>query len=403
MRKRVYTQLIKQHFAENRQMLFLMGPRQVGKTTVSKDLLRHYSVGTYINWDDNDDKRLILSGPHAVAEKAKLFNQRKSKALIIFDEIHKYNNWKNFLKGFFDKYEEDAHILITGSSRLDVYRRSGDSLMGRYFILRMHPFTVGEVVKPHFGQKIISSPKSVSSAHLENMLKFSGFPEPYTKSSRQFYSRWNSLRKALLFREDLRELTQVQELSQMELLAEILRNYAGQQGNYSSLSKSVGVSVNTIKRWINILRSFYYCFEVRPWSKNVTRSLLKEPKFYLWDWSWVKDNGARLENFVASHLLKNVHMWTDLGLGDFQLHYLRDKNQREVDFLVSRDSKPWFVVEVKTSVSKPLSPALTYYKDMLNVPYAFQLVFDEPFLDNDCFSKKGIFKVSALTFLSQLQ
>ena len=189
----------------------------------------------------------------------------------------------------------------------------------------------------------------------------------------------------------------------MELLSEILQNYAGQQGNYTSLSKSVGVSVNTIKRWINILRSFYYCFEVRPWTKNITRSLLKEPKFYLWDWSLVKDFGARLENFVASHLLKNIHMWTDLGLGNFQLHYLRDKDQREVDFLVSTDDKPWFLVEVKASVSKPLSPALKYYQDMLDIPYAFQVVFDIPFIDNDCFAKKCNLKVPATTLLSQLE
>ncbi len=401
MKKRLYLKVAKKHFEENRQMLFLMGPRQVGKTTISQELLESYQDGVYINWDNVKHQQMILDGGDDIVELAKLDLDKEEKSLIVFDEIHKFRDWKNFLKGFFDTYEKRAHILVTGSSRLDTYRRGGDSLMGRYFLLRTHPLSIREALTDEPVEEFPAEQRNIRNAQLEGLLRFGGFPEPFLKNTDQFYKRWKDLRHSMLFREDIRDLTRVQELASMELLAELIRSQSGQQSTYDSFSKKIRCSAGTVRRWIEILKSFYYCFEVRPWSKNVTRSLLKEPKFYLWDWSLVEKDGFRFENFVASHLLKAVHFWTDCGLGEYGLFYVRDKYKREVDFLLTKDRKPWILVETKVAVKKSLSSSLGYFQEMLDAPHAFQIALDAPFVNKDCFAEKGPIKVSAKTFLSQ--
>ena len=283
MKQRLYLEIAKNHFKEYRQMLFLMGPRQVGKTTICQELQKHYQHSIYLNWDNVKHQSMILDGGEEIAKIAKLDQIREEKSLIVFDEIHKFGGWKNFLKGFFDIYEKQAHILVTGSSRLDVYRKGADSLMGRYFILRAHPLSIREIATSTPPTEFPANQTKVEQSKVDCMLRFGGFPEPYLKGTPQFYNRWKDLRHTMLFHEDLRELSRIQELGQMELLAELLRNQIGELTTYTSLAKKIRVSVDTIRRWIEILKSFYYCFEVRPWSKNVTRSLLKEPKFYLWD------------------------------------------------------------------------------------------------------------------------
>ncbi len=156
-----------------------------------------------------------------------------------------------------------------------------------------------------------------------------------------------------------------------------------------------------MRRWIEVLKSFYYCFSIQPWSKNITRSLLKEPKLYLWDWSLVQDEGHRLENCVASHLLKAVHFWTDRGMGEYGLYYLRTKDKLETDFVVVKNGKPWFLIEVKTR-AKGLSPALFHFQKETGAPHAFQLAFDLPFVERNCFEEQGPILVPAKTLLSQL-
>lgn len=401
MKKRLYLKVIKKHFEENRQMLFLMGPRQVGKTTISRELLKDYRDGVYINWDNAKHRQMIIDGGEEIAELAKLDLDKEEKSLIVFDEIHKFRDWKNFLKGFFDSYEKRSHILVTGSSRLDTYRRGGDSLMGRYFLLRAHPLSIREILTDDVVEDFPAKQRNIKNLQLESLLCFGGFPEPFIKNTPRFYKRWKGLRHSMLFREDIRDLTRVHELSSMELLAELIRGQVGGQTTYSSFSKKIKCSVETICRWIEILKSFYYCFEVRPWSKNVTRSLLKEPKLYLWDWSIVENDGFLFENFVASHLLKAVHFWTDCGYGEYGLFYIRDKDKREIDFLLTKDEKPWVLIETKNSMNKSLSSYLEYFQEMLDVPHAFQVVLKTPFVNKNCFVEKGPIKVSAKTFLSQ--
>lgn len=399
--KRIYQELITQHLQSLRQMVFLMGPRQVGKTTTSLAAAALWPNHHYFNWDNAVERLLFIEGPSSIAKEVGLDELRAKLPVIVFDEIHKYGKWKNFLKGFFDLYEKKSHVIVTGSARLNVYKKGGDSLMGRYFYYRIHPLSVAEIVAPHLIEGEIRPPKAIDENDWEALLQHGGFPEPFLQRSAAFSRRLKGMRREQLFREDIRDSTRIQELGQLELLAELLQKQAAQSMDYQSLAKKVGVSVDTIRRWLEVLKSFYYCFSLQPWSKNVARSLIKEPKLYLWDWSLIDDEGHRNENLVASHLLKATHFWSDRGLGDYGLYYLRTKDKLETDFVVTKNGAPWFLVEVKTK-AKGISPALYHFQKETGAPHAFQIAFDLPFVDRDCFLEKGPILVPARTFLSQL-
>jgi predicted AAA+ superfamily ATPase len=400
MLNRVYEAALTDHLDHNRQMAFLSGPRQVGKTTSA---LACAKGGRYFNWDRQADRRIITSGADAVATDLQLETLSASKPTAIFDEVHRYARWKSFLKGFFDAHGEVCNVVVTGSSRLDVFKRGGDSLMGRYFLYRMHPLSVAELLDPTVPEVEIRPPRELPRAELDQLLLLGGFPEPLVKGTQRFYNRWRRLRTEQLLREDLRDLTRVQELGQIQVLAELLQHQTGQLVNFTSLASAVNVSVDTIRRWVTTLESLHYCFVVRPWFSNVPKSLRRQPKIYLRDWSLAPAGGARLENMVAAHLLKAVHLWTDLGLGvEYGLHYLRDKAKREVDFIVTRGREPWFLVEVKSSTSGGLSPALLHFQQQLKVEHAFQVVARLDYVERDCFTAKRAVRVPLTTFLSQL-
>jgi predicted AAA+ superfamily ATPase len=400
--QRVYEILIEEHLAHNRQMVFLSGPRQVGKTTTSLEASSESPLHYYFNWDNEDHRALIIEGPQAIARQTKLDELRKTLPILVFDEIHKYRNWKRFLKGFFDTYEKKCRILVTGSARLDIYKRGGDSLMGRYFLYRLHPLSIREITDPHLPDQEIQQPREIDSADYEALLTYGGFPEAYLKRNKAFFNHWKRLRVEQLFREDIRDLSRIQEIGQIQLLAEFLQEEASHALNYSNLAAKIKVSAPTLQRWIELLKNLYFCFTIQPWSKNLSRSLIKEPKIYLWNWALIEDPGARLENFVASHLYKAIQFWTDRGYGDYGLYYLRDKDKREVDFLVTKNRKPWFLVEAKSSGDRGISRWLYYYQEKLKVPHAFQVGFDLPYVDQDCFEAKGPLIVPAKTLLSQL-
>ncbi len=399
--KRIYQELLSRHLSKLRQMIFLMGPRQVGKTTVSLESAAEWPSHFYFNWDNPNEKLLFIEGPSAIARQAGLDELAKQIPILVFDEIHKYGKWKNFLKGFFDLYEKKTKIIVTGSARLNIYKKGGDSLMGRYFYYRIHPLSVAEIASPTLIEEEIRSPAAISASDWEALLEHGGFPEPFIQRSKTFSRRLRTIRKDQLFREDIRDGTRIQELSQLELLSELLRKQAAESMDYQSLAKKVGVSIDTIRRWLEVLKSFYYCFSIQPWSKNITRSLIKEPKLYLWDWSLVDEEGHRNENLVASHLLKAAHFWSDRGMGEYGLYYLRTKDKIETDFLVTKNGKPWFLVEVKTK-AKGISPALYHFQKETGAPHAFQVAFDLPFVKKNCFEETGPILVPAQTFLSQL-
>lgn len=386
-------------------MAFVSGPRQVGKSTLIDSLCSANDIS--LNWDRPDDRRAILKGSDYLIERHGVLDLRSKDSLLLvaFDEIHKFRQWKNFLKGFFDASEEVASVLVTGSARLNIYKRGGDSLMGRYFLYRMHPLSVGELVSRPYDPCLIRDPGSLSDEAFQGLYRYGGFPEPYLRGTDRFYNRWIRLRTEQMFREDLRDLTQVQDIDQLMTLSQVLLSQAGSTASYSALANEVRVSVDTIRRWLTLLESIYFSFRIRPWFRNVSKSLRKQPKVYPWDWSPVHEEGARVESFTASHLLKAVHWWTDLGLGQFELHYIRDTAKREVDFLISRDSEPWMMVEVKKSQKEPLSPALKHFAEVLKVPHAFQAVLEMEAVEADCFeaSRAGKpFRVPLQTLLSQL-
>ena len=400
--KRIYTSVIKEHFKNHRQMIFLSGPRQAGKTTVSLMAKEFTSQFSYLNWDNLDHRKIVLEGVESVASFAGLDRLTLEDPIIVFDEIHKYSKWKTFLKGFFDTYKEKVKIIVTGSSLLDIYKKGGDSLMGRYFPYRLHQLSIAELQRVELSGKEINEPFQSKSNDFEKLLKNGGFPEPFIKNDPRFLNRWKTLRQEQLIREDIRDLSRIQELGQIEILAEILKHQSGQLTNYSSIAKKVNVSSDTIRRWIKTLQSFFYCFTVQPWSKNIPRSLIKEPKIYLWDWINVEEEGSRVENLVASHLLKAVHFWTDCGFGQYDLWFIRDKEKREVDFLVSQDKKPWFLVEVKLSSKGGISKNLAYFQDKIKAKHAFQVVFDMDYIPRDCFKHLDPIIVPARTFITQL-
>ena len=377
-------------------MALVSGPRQVGKTTTCRSV-----SDEYLNWDNADDRRVLLRGPASIAQALQLDVLRAKSPVASLDELHKYTKWKSLLKGFFDSYGDRVRLIITGSSRIDIFRRGGDSLMGRYFLYRMHPWSVAESLRTHLPQKEIHAPEEVRSSDWDALWEHGGFPEPFLRRDTRFTRRWRSLRYEQLSREDLREMALVSDLGTLETLMQILAEHSGQQLIYSNLAREIQVSVDTVKRWIDLLARLHYGFLVRPWFRNVAKSLRKEPKWFLRDWSGVLDEGARAETLVACHLLKAVEGWTDLGFGDFELRYLRDKQKREVDFLVVKDRKPWFLVEVKMS-DKTLSPSLGYFQTQTNAQHSFQVVMNLPYQQADCFRIHRPLVVPARTLLSQL-
>ena len=396
--KRLYENIIGEHLGMFRQMVFLSGPRQVGKTTIAKTF-----ASNYLNWEEKETRLLILKGAKAVGKSLALDEGRDSGKVLVFDEIHRYQKWKTFLKGFFDIHEKSARVFATGSAKMDVYKRGGDSMMGRYFPYRIHPLSVAELITTAIPdeKRIVRPPNDLDATEWNALLEFGGFPEPFTTRQTRFLRKWRALRMEQLFSQDIRDLTKTVEIDQIEALAIILANRTGEQLVISSLAHEVTASEPTIKKWVSILKSLYYGFTVKPYYKNIESSIRKTPKWYLRDWSGIADPGKRAETFVACHLLKAVECWTDLGFGDFDLFYGRDRKKREVDFLVTKDKVPWFLAEVK-SASEALSGSLAFFQRATGAKHAFQVVLDADYEDADCFEKTTPAVVPAKTFLSQL-
>lgn len=350
------------------KMVFIGGPRQVGKTTLARSLgERDYSDYTYLNWDRRDDRRAIIAEQFKAESK-----------LLIFDELHKYKKWKNYLKGVFDTSNRKFHILATGSARLDLYRRGGDSLMGRYHYYRLHPFSLKEVldIEPHIqeGKELqFSEVSSRVTQVFSQLLHFGGFPEPFLSTNEQTLRRFHNERVDRLIREDIRDLESLRDLSALQVLVELLPDKVGALLSVNSLREDLQVAHKTISLWMDILERFYYHFRIYPFASTRIKSLRKEPKLYLWDWSQVLKEGPRLENIVASHLLKLVHFLYDALGHKAELYFVRDREGHEVDFLVTIGKKPWFAVEVKQS-DQQVSKSLRYIQERLHIPFLYQVV-----------------------------
>ncbi len=375
------------------KMVFVSGPRQVGKTTLAKQLGENFYSNntTYLNWDNRVDRKIILSQVFPA-----------NKTFFIFDEIHKYKNWKNYLKGEYDKYKEIFKIMVTGSARLDIYRKGGDSLLGRYRPYRLHPFSLQELSNGKFNstpfkELVFTDPPKEIKELFNNLLKFGGFPELFIKQSEKALRQWHNDKVDRLIKEDVRDIENIRDLSALQVLVELLPNKVGSLFSLNSLREDLNVTHKTISLWVDILEKFYYHFRIYPYSNNLIKSLRKEPKIYLWDWSEVEEEGVRFENMVAGHLLKFCNFLFDTEGYKTQLHYLRDKEQREVDFLVTVNNKPWFCVEVKNSFRDIPNP-LKYFSSKLKIPFVYEVVKQ----DNIDFIKDNIRILSANKFLSSL-
>lgn len=363
---------------EERKMAFLAGPRQVGKTTVARSLLPDDGAG-YFNWDVETHRRRLLREPDGFWDAP----ERGQRSRIVLDEIHKYPRWKRLLKGLFDAHADALEIIVTGSGRLDVYQKGGDSLLGRYALHRLHPFTVGEllangsqqVIEPAALIERIANPDPIPGAAeaLALIERFGGFPEPLFAARVDRLRRWRRTRRQLVLREDLRDLSRIRDLGLVDSLVALLPERVGSPLSINALSEDIGVAFRTVQSWIEMLARLYYVFELRPYAGKLARTLRREAKIYLYDHTEIEDPGARFENLVALHLRKLVDAWNDLGHGDFELHYVRDKERREVDFLVVERRKPFLLVEAKLSDTQP-SAALAYFKSQMRVPHAVQVV-----------------------------
>ncbi len=372
------------------KMVFIGGARQVGKTTLARNIIApEFKSFEYLNWDYREDRKKIL-----------LTELPGERELIIYDEIHKYKKWKNYLKGIYDKYKEKYKFLITGSAKLDIYRKGGDSLQGRYHYYRLHPFTLAELLNKREKIQIFKDiVKDVNNYREEfNVLyKFGGFPENIIKQSERTLRRWHNEKVERLFREDIRDLTLVKDIGSMQILVELLPDRVGSLLSVNSIRKDIEVSFRAVSNWLNILEIFYYIFRIYPYNAKYIRSIKKEPKLYLLDWSEIEDESSRFENMIASHLLKFVHFLYDYEGYKVELNFLRNVDGKEVDFLISIKGKPWFMVEVKLNDIN-ISKSLLYYKQRLKVPYIYQVIKREnidKILD-------GIRIISADKFLSNL-
>jgi predicted AAA+ superfamily ATPase len=334
------------------KMVFVGGPRQVGKTTFALGLLGHgadESHPAYLTWDDSNDRGKLL--------KSELPSGQR---LIILDEVHKFARWRNLIKGFYDKHKTRVSFLVTGSARLDYYRKGGDSLQGRYHYYRLHPFSLREV------------DAGCPAAALEHLLSFGGFPEPFLRADERELRRWQRECRERVVHEDLRDLEHVREISMIDLLLAHLPRCVGSPLSVKNLSLLLQVAHETAERWVTILERLYFCFRISPFGSPRIRAVKKEKKLYFWDWSQVPDDGPRFENLVACQLLKYCHWKEDTEGFSMELRYLRDTDGREVDFVVLKDGAPEFAVECKTGERRP-SPAAGYFRQRTSITRFYQV------------------------------
>jgi uncharacterized protein len=361
-----------------RKMVFIGGPRQVGKTTLARQVLGHFKAKTgYLNWDVPEDREKILE------------RQLPLGKIWVFDEIHKYRRWRDYLKGVYDAVKVSApmarKILVTGSARLDYYRFGGDSLQGRYHYLRLHPLSSAELK--------ISSP-----ADFQELLKLGGFPEPYFSSSEKEARRWSREYRTRLIREDLVALERVEDLGSVELLAMRLPALVGSPLSINALREDLQVSHASVKSWLNILERLYSIFRLSPFGAPKIRAVKKEQKHYHFDWSLVPEDALRFENLVASHLLKWVHYQQDVEGRDLDLLYFRDVDGREVDFVVTENGRPIQFVECKWADAE-IGKGLRYLKQRFPDCEAFQISATGK---KDYATPEGIRVTSAIRFLKGL-
>lgn len=359
------------------KVVLLSGPRQAGKTTLAKALLGSPWQGTYFNWDVITDQRRLV-------EREYFYNDvdinPARPALAVLDEFHKYPDWKNWLKGAWDRDNHLWRFLVTGSGRLDLFRKGADSLLGRSIGVPLFPLSLGELggtfPGPDAFAAALGSPPSPTAQDVDNcpaLMRLGGFPEPYVRGQEDFQQIWRQERNTMLIRQDIRDATGIRDIAMLQVLGNLVPGRVGSPLSVNSLREDLGVAHETVSNWLQLFEQFYFLFSVSPWAGSLARSLKKERKVYLFDWTDVRDEGPRFENMVAAHLYKAAATWTATGQGQFVLHYVRDREKREVDFLLVRDGRPFCLVECKSNDTQ-MSPAVSRFQGMLGVGMAVQVV-----------------------------
>lgn len=333
-----------------KKMVFLAGPRQAGKTWLAEDIAKEYQHPLYLNYDNIDHRKII--NDHAWTDETDL---------LILDELHKKPRWKNYLKGLYDTKLKHLHILVTGSAKLDLYHKVGDSLAGRYFLHHLLPISLAEL-------KQVDEP-----VNMKRLIERSGFPEPYLAKTEVDAKRWRLQYADSLLRTDVLDFKNIGNLQAIRMVFELLRRKVGTSVSYKSIAEDVEISPHTVKKYIEVLEAIYVVFRVTPYSKNIARSLLKEPKIYFYDTGLVEgDEGAIFENFVANALLKYAFGKIDYQAELYELKYFRTKEGKEIDFVLALDNKVETVIEVKVS-DKDINPHLLWMQEKYQFK-AIQLV-----------------------------
>lgn len=388
-----------------RQMRFITGPRQSGKTTLAKlKLKEERTEKLYYLWD-------LRSVRNRYKENELFFTEDRlssnKKQWVCFDEMHKMPKWKNMLKGIYDVSFEDYRFIITGSAKFDISRRVGDSLSGRYFTFHLFPLSLAELVNadsfarplPQSAEDLIKE-KAGSGTNakeeLSLLLEYSGFPEPFIKQSKKFHAKWAQDYLDTVIKEDIGALTRIVDKEYLYDLYKILPEMAGSLISESSLASYLEVSPPTIKNYLKKLEDFYLAFRIYPYSKNIKRSLLKASKCYLYDWTRIKDKGKRFENFVAVELRTRLHLWADASGEKYSLFYIRTKEKLETDFLITRNEKPWILFEVKYSDSSISKHHLETQEMLGSIPFVQICKEEGVFLQQ----KKSAYRISASRFLA---
>jgi hypothetical protein len=359
------------------KMVFIGGPRQTGKTTLARNtckLLGGDPAKRYLNWDAAEDRENIIKETFPAGAGP-----------LILDEIHKYSRWRQVVKGLFDKRRSELNILVTGSARLDYYRRGGDSLQGRYHYYRLLPFSCAEL-------------KASSLKTIEDLLVYGGFPEPFLLQSEKETRRWSREYRSRIIQGDLTDLENVQDVNLIEHMAIRLPELVGSPLSLNALREDLQVSHQSVSRWMGMLENLYMVFRIYPFGADRIRAVKKEAKHYHMDWTVVPDRGARFENVIAFHLLKWIFYLQDTEGRNMELRYFRDIDKREVDFVIIEDGRPLHFIEAKLS-GKAQSPSLRYLKQRFPSVSAIQLTLDD---GTDVLTKDVIRICPAHLFLNEL-
>ena len=373
---RILFQEIWLELTQYKKMIFITGPRQSGKTTFAQMLMESYKNSLYFNWDVIDNKKKILENPYFYEE---INRKDNTTPLIIFDELHKYSDWKNYLKGVYDRDRGKYHFVVSGSGRLDIYQRGGDSLAGRYLAMNFWPFTLAELFdKNKEAEEFLKNPLELDNTNpksnevWKSLSQTSGFPDPYLKNDLKFYTRWSETYHRQLLREDIRDVSGIKNIDLAEILFSLLPERVGSPISFASLAGDVKVSADTIKSWLEVFERTYLLFRIDCYKEKLARAIQKEKKIYLFDFARISDEGAKFENMVALELLRLVSGLNDRGYGVFDLNYLRTRDNEEVDFVLLKNRKPFLLIETKLS-DESISKHLIKFQNILNVP-AIQLI-----------------------------